>query len=260
MNEVKSPKKPLMYYYTIVLILLLVFNFVAMPWISEHQIKEVDYNTFINMVDNGEVSTVEIQQQNNRILFQGNDNRKIYKTAMLPDNDLVSHLLDANVSTTGEEIEQTSALVSILAWVLPIILFVALGQFMSRKMMEKMGGGNSMMFNMGKSNARVYVKSAEGIKFADVAGEDEAKENLSEIVDYLHDPGKYREIGASMPKVYCLSALRERVKPCSQRPSPAKRMFRSSQCPALSLSRCSSVWVQARCAICSNRRRKKRPA
>ena len=200
MNEVKSPKKPMMYYYTIVLILLLVFNFVAMPWISEHQIKEVDYNTFINMVDNGEVSTVEIQEQNNRILFQGNDNSKIYKTAMLPDNDLVSHLLEANVSTTGEEIEQTSALVSILAWVLPIILFVALGQFMSRKMMEKIGGGNSMMFNMGKSNARVYVKSAEGIKFADVAGEDEAKENLSEIVDYLHDPGKYREIGASMPK------------------------------------------------------------
>ena len=200
MNEVKSPKKPMMYYYTIALIFLLVFNFVAMPWISEHQIKEVDYNTFINMVDNGEVSTVEIQEQNNRILFQGNDNRKIYKTAMLPDNDLVSHLLEANVSTTGEEIEQTSALVSILAWVLPIILFIAIGQFMSRKMMEKIGGGNSMMFNMGKSNARVYVKSAEGIKFADVAGEDEAKENLSEIVDYLHDPGKYREIGASMPK------------------------------------------------------------
>ncbi len=200
MNEVKSPKKPMMYYYTIALIFLLVFNFVAMPWISEHQIKEVDYNTFIEMVDKGQVSAVEIQQQNNRILFQGNDNSKIYKTAMLPDNDLVSHLLEANVSTTGEEIEQTSALVSILAWVLPIILFVALGQFMSRKMMEKMGGGNSMMFNMGKSNARVYVKSAEGIKFADVAGEDEAKENLSEIVDYLHDPGKYREIGASMPK------------------------------------------------------------
>ena len=200
MNEVKSPKKPLMYYYTIALILLLVFNFVAMPWISEHQIKEVDYNTFIEMVDKGQVSAVEIQQQNNRILFQGNDNSKIYKTAMLPDNDLVSHLLEANVSTTGEEIEQTSALVSILAWVLPIILFIAIGQFMSRKMMEKMGGGNSMMFNMGKSNARVYVKSAEGIKFADVAGEDEAKENLSEIVDYLHDPGKYREIGASMPK------------------------------------------------------------
>ena len=201
MNEVKSPKKPLVYYYTIVLILLLVFNFVAMPWISEHQIKEVDYNTFINMVDKGEVSAVEIQEQNNRILFKGDEKSgKIYKTAMVPDDDLVSSLLKADVSTTGEEIEQTSALVSILGWLLPIIIFVALGQYMSRKMMDKMGGGNSMMFNMGKSNARVYVKSAEGIKFADVAGEDEAKENLSEIVDYLHDPGKYKEIGASMPK------------------------------------------------------------
>ena len=201
MNEVKSPKKPLVYYYTIVLILLLVFNFVAMPWISEHQIKEVDYNTFINMVDKGEVSAVEIQEQNNRILFKGDEKSgKIYKTAMVPDDDLVSRLLKAGVSTTGEEIEQTSALVSILAWLLPIIIFVALGQYMSRKMMDKMGGGNSMMFNMGKSNARVYVKSAEGIKFADVAGEDEAKENLSEIVNYLHDPGKYKEIGASMPK------------------------------------------------------------
>ena len=201
MNEVKSPKKPLVYYYTIVLILLLVFNFVAMPWISEHQIKEVDYNTFVNMVDKGEVSAVEIQEQNNRILFKGDEKSgKIYKTAMVPDDDLVSRLLKADVSTTGEEIEQTSALVSILAWLLPIIIFVALGQYMSRKMMDKMGGGNSMMFNMGKSNARVYVKSAEGIKFADVAGEDEAKENLSEIVNYLHDPGKYKEIGASMPK------------------------------------------------------------
>ncbi len=199
MNEVKSPKKPLVYYYTIVLILLLVFNFVAMPWISEHQIKEVDYNTFVNMIDKGQVSVAEIQEQNNRILFKGSDS-KIYKTAMVPDDNLVARLLKADVSTTGEEIEQTSAFVSILAWVLPIIIFVALGQFMSRKMMEKMGGGNSLMFNMGKSNARVYVKSAEGIKFADVAGEDEAKENLSEIVDYLHDPGKYKEIGASMPK------------------------------------------------------------
>ena len=201
MNEVKSPKKPLVYYYTIVLILLLVFNFVAMPWISEHQIKEVDYNTFIDMVDKGEVSAVEIQEQNNRILFKGDEKSgKIYKTAMVSDDDLVSRLLKAGVSTTGEEIEQTSALVSILGWLLPIIIFVALGQYMSRKMMDKMGGGNSMMFNMGRSNARIYVKSAEGIKFSDVAGEDEAKENLSEIVDYLHDPGKYKEIGASMPK------------------------------------------------------------
>ena len=199
MNEVKSPKKPLLYYYTIALILLVLFNVIAMPWISEHQIKDVDYNTFIGMVDSGKVSAVEIQEQSNRILFEDGD-KKVYKTAMVPDDDLVSRLLKANVSTSGTEIEQTSALVSILAWVLPIIIFVALGQFMSRKMMEKMGGGNSMMFNMGKSNARVYVKSAEGIKFADVAGEDEAKENLSEIVDYLHDPAKYKEIGASMPK------------------------------------------------------------
>ena len=199
MNEVKSPKKPLLYYYTIALILLVLFNVIAMPWISEHQIKDVDYNTFIGMVDSGKVSAVEIQDQSNRILFEDGD-KKVYKTAMVPDDDLVSRLLKANVSTSGTEIEQTSALVSILVWVLPIIIFVALGQFMSRKMMEKMGGGNSMMFNMGKSNARVYVKSAEGIKFADVAGEDEAKENLSEIVDYLHDPAKYKEIGASMPK------------------------------------------------------------
>ena len=199
MNEVKSPKKPLLYYYTIALILLVLFNVIAMPWISEHQIKDMDYNTFIGMVDSGKVSAVEIQEQSNRILFEDSD-KKVYKTAMVPDDDLVSRLLKANVSTSGTEIEQTSALVSILAWVLPIIIFVALGQFMSRKMMEKMGGGNSMMFNMGKSNARVYVKSAEGIKFADVAGEDEAKENLSEIVDYLHDPAKYKEIGASMPK------------------------------------------------------------
>ena len=167
MNEVKSPKKPLVYYYTIVLILLLVFNFVAMPWISEHQIKEVDYNTFIGMVDKGQVSAVEIQEQSNRILFKGSDS-KIYKTAMVPDDDLVSRLLKAGVSTTGEEIEQTSALVSILGWLLPIIIFVALGQYMSRKMMDKMGGGNSMMFNMGKSNARVYVKSAEARRVRNV--------------------------------------------------------------------------------------------
>ena len=201
MNEVKSPKKPLLYYYFVAMLLVMLFNFIAMPWLAEHQIKEVDYNTFVTMTEQGEVGRVEIQEQSNRILFTSSDEKTVYKTAMVPDDGLVQRLLDAGVSTTGEEIEQTSTLVSILAWVLPIIIFVALGQYMSRKMMEKMGGGgNSMMFNMGKSNARVYVKSAEGIKFADVAGEDEAKENLSEIVDYLHDPGKYREIGASMPK------------------------------------------------------------
>ena len=201
MNEVKSPKRPLLYYYFVVMLLVMLFNFIAMPWISEHQIKDVDYNTFVTMTEQGEVGRVEIQEQSNRILFTSSDEKTVYKTAMVPDDGLVQRLLDAGVSTTGEEIEQTSTLVSILAWVLPIIIFVALGQYMSRKMMEKMGGGgNSMMFNMGKSNAKVYVKSAEGIKFDDVAGEDEAKENLTEVVNYLHDPSKYQEIGASMPK------------------------------------------------------------
>ena len=201
MNEVKSPKKPLLYYYFVAMLLVMLFNFIAMPWISEHQIKDVDYNTFVTMTEQGEVGRVEIQEQSNRILFTSSDEKTVYKTAMVPDDGLVQRLLDAGVSTTGEEIEQTSLLVSILAWVLPIIIFVALGQYMSRKMMEKMGGGgNSMMFNMGRSNAKVYVKSAEGIKFDDVAGEDEAKENLTEVVNYLHDPSKYQEIGASMPK------------------------------------------------------------
>ena len=201
MNEVKSPKKPLLYYYFVAMLLVMLFNFIAMPWISEHQIKDVDYNTFVTMTEQGEVGRVEIQEQSNRILVTSSDEKTVYTTAMVPDDGLVQRLLDAGVSTTGEEIEQTSTLVSILAWVLPIIIFVALGQYMSRKMMEKMGGGgNSMMFNMGKSNAKVYVKSAEGIKFDDVAGEDEAKESLTEVVNYLHDPSKYQEIGASMPK------------------------------------------------------------
>ncbi len=152
------------------------------------------------MTENTKIGRVEIQQQDNRILFTDKKEKTVYKTAMVPDPELTRRLLDAGISTSGQEIEQVSLLASILGWVLPILIFVGLGQFMSRKMMEKMGGSNSMMFNMGKSNAKVYVKSAEGIKFTDVAGEGEAKENLSEIVDYLHDPTKYQEIGASMPK------------------------------------------------------------
>ena len=200
MNEVKNPKKPLIFYYIIVLVALMLFNMLAMPWLAEHSIKAVDYNTFVTMVQEGKVSQAEIQEQDNRILFTGKDQRTIYKTAMVPDSDLLQRLLDAGVSTSGVEIEQTSLLMSILSWVLPLVIFIALGNFMSRKMVEKMGGSNSMMFNMGKSNAKVYVKSSEGIKFADVAGEDEAKENLTEIVEYLHNPDKYRQIGASMPK------------------------------------------------------------
>ena len=201
MNEVKSPKKPLIFYYLVAMLLVMLFNFIAMPWLSQYQIQEVDYNTFVDMTKKGEIDKVEIQEQDNRILFTGKDGKSIYKTAMIStDSQLVQRLLDAGVSTTGEEIEQTSLLVQILGWVAPILIFIALGQFMSRKLIEKMGGSNSMMFNMGKSNAKVYVKSAEGIKFDDVAGEDEAKENLTEIVNYLHNPKQYQEIGASMPK------------------------------------------------------------
>ena len=200
MNEVKNPKKPLLYYYIIVLVALMLFNMLAMPWLAEHRIQDKDYNTFVSMVQEGKVGQAEIQEQYNRILFTDKEGRTIYKTAMVPDSDLTQRLLDAGVSVTGVEIEQSSLLMDILSWVLPLVVFIAIGQFMSRKMVEKMGGGNSMMFNMGKSNAKVYVKSSEGIKFADVAGEDEAKENLTEIVEYLHNPDKYRQIGASMPK------------------------------------------------------------
>ena len=201
MNEVHSPKKPLIFYYMVAMLLVMLFNFIAMPWLSQYQIQEVDYNTFVDMTEKGEIGRAEIQEADNRILFTSKDEKAIYKTAMISsDSQLVQRLLDAGVSTSGEEIEQTSLLMNILSWVAPILIFIALGQFMSRKLMQKMGGGNSMMFNMGKSNAKVYVKSAEGIRFDDVAGEDEAKENLTEIVNYLHDPSKYQEIGASMPK------------------------------------------------------------
>ena len=201
MNEVHSPKKPLIFYYMVAMLLVMLFNFIAMPWLSQYQIQEVDYNTFVDMTEKGEIGRAEIQEADNRILFTSKDEKTIYKTAMIStDSQLVQRLLDAGVSTSGEEIEQTSLLMNILSWVAPILIFIALGQFMSRKLMQKMGGGNSMMFNMGKSNAKVYVKSAEGIRFEDVAGEDEAKENLTEIVNYLHDPSKYQEIGASMPK------------------------------------------------------------
>ena len=198
MNEVKTPKKPLIYYYIIAILLLLLFQFLAMPLLTQARIQTVDYNTFVSMVEEGQVGRAEIQQQDNRILFTNKEETMVYKTAMVPDDDLTTRLLDAGVSTSGDEIEQTSLLAEILSWVIPIVIFVALGQYLSRKMMDRMGGPNAMMF--GKSNAKIYVKSSDGIKFSDVAGEDEAKENLKEIVEYLHDPQKYQEIGASMPK------------------------------------------------------------
>ena len=231
MNEVKSPKKPLLYYYLLVMLVLLLFNLLAMPWISEHQIKEVDYNTFVSMVEKKEIGKVDIQEQDNRILFTDTEEKTIYKTAMVPDDDLVSRLLEAGISTSGTEIQQTSLLVSILGWVLPLIIFIGLGQMLSRSLMKKMGGVNSMMFNMGKSNAKVYVKSAEGIKFDDVAGEDEAKENLQEVVNYLHDPSKYQDIGASMPKGILLVGP-----PGTGKTMLAKAVAREANVPFFSMS------------------------
>ena len=201
MEQVKRPKKPLMFYYTIVLIILILFNIIAMPYIKEKQIKDVDYGTFISMTEKKEIKKVELQQQDNTILFTGKDGKTIYKTAMVDDPDLTKRLYEADVSFYGEEIDQSSPiLVTVLSWVLPILFFVALGEYMSRKLMKRAGGKNAMSFGMGKSSAKIYVKSSEGIRFCDVAGEDEAKENLSEIVEYLHNPARYKEIGASMPK------------------------------------------------------------
>ena len=201
MEQVKRPKKPLMFYYTIVLIILILFNIIALPYIKEKQIKDVDYGTFISMTEKKEIKKVELQQQDNTILFTGKDGKTIYKTAMVNDPDLTKRLYEADVSFYGEEIDQSSPiLVNILSWVLPILFFVALGEYMSRKLMKRAGGKNAMSFGMGKSSAKIYVKSSEGIRFRDVAGEDEAKENLSEIVEYLHNPARYKEIGASMPK------------------------------------------------------------
>ena len=199
MQEIHKPKKPLVYYYVVVLLVLMLFNFLAMPWIAQRQIVEVDYNTFLSMLEEGQVDVVELQEQENRVLFTGKEQDTVYKTALVGDGQLVQRVLDAGASLTGEEIQQSDPLLSfLLSWVLPIVIFVALGQYLSKRMMKNLGGPNAMMF--GKSNAKVYVKSSEGIRFSDVAGEDEAKESLQEIVDYLHDPSKYRQIGATMPK------------------------------------------------------------
>ena len=199
MNEVKTPKKPLVFYYGIAMVVLLLLNMLVMPLITQHRVEEVDYGTFIKMTENKEIGQVEIED--NQILFTNKDKSKIYKTGLLNDDGLVQRLYDSGAEFSGEIVEQMSPLMSfIVSWVLPVVLFVVLGQLLSRQLMKKMGGPNAMKFDMGKSSAKVYVQSSDGIKFADVAGEDEAKENLSEVVDYLHNPNKYKEIGASMPK------------------------------------------------------------
>lgn len=200
MNEVKQPKKPLIYYYGIVMLILVLLNFIAFPYLAQRQIKEVDYSTFIELTENKEIEQVEIQD--NQILFTQKDDNHVYKTGIMNDPQLVDRLYEYDVVFTSEIVEEMSPLLSILlSWVLPLLICIGIGQIFSKKLMDKAGGGhNAMSFGMGKSNAKIYVKSSEGINFSDVAGEDEAKENLAEIVDYLHNPQKYKEIGASMPK------------------------------------------------------------
>ena len=200
MKEVKTPKRPLIYYYTVALIVLSVLNFLVMPWLAEKQVKEVDYGTFMTMTEKGEIGKVEVEE--NQIVFTNKENTKIYKTGIMNDPGLIDRLHASGAEFSGEIVEQMSPFVSaLLTWVLPGIIFIVLGQFMAKKLMDKAGGGAaSMMFGKGDSGAKVYVQSTEGISFSDVAGEDEAKESLQEIVNYLHDPSKYKEIGASMPK------------------------------------------------------------
>ena len=201
MQEVKKPRKPLIYYYIIVLVVLLIFNFLLMPWAAERRVTEVGYDRFIEMTEEEDVGQVEINQEDNEIVFTDKDGSAIYKTGMVEDPDLTRRLYDSGAKFSGQIVEQMSPILSILlSWILPVVIFIAIGQYMSRKLMKKAGGPNSMIFGNGKSNAKVYVKSSEGIRFSDVAGEDEAKENLAEIVDYLHNPGKYREVGAAVPK------------------------------------------------------------
>ncbi len=201
MKEVKSPKRPLIYYYLIALGVILLFNMLVMPIMSMNQVLEVDYGTFVQMAEDKNLGQVEVNETENQIVFTDKEQTAIYTAGMIPDPDLARLLKDSGAKYGGQIIQQTNPILSfLLSWLLPIAIFVLLGQYMNKKLMEQAGGKNSLSFGMGKSNAKVYVQSTKGIRFADVAGEDEAKESLQEIVDYLHDPTKYTKAGAAMPK------------------------------------------------------------
>ncbi len=232
MKEVKTPRKPLAIYYALVLLMLLLLNFVLLPWMGERQIKEVDYGTFMTMTEEKNIGRVDIES--NQIIFTDKDETQVYKTGLMNDTGLTERLYDAGATFSSEIVEQSSPVLSFLIWfVLPIILFSAIGNQMNKKLMEKAGGGpGSMMFGgMGKSNAKVYVQSTAGIRFADVAGEDEAKENLQEVVNYLHDPSKYESIGAKMPKGILLVGP-----PGTGKTMLAKAVAGESQVPFFSIS------------------------
>ena len=230
MKEVKPPRKPLFYYYGIALVVLLLINFLLVPLVARHAVQEVDYGTFMTMTENKEIGKVEVED--NQIIFTNKDGSKIYKTGPMNDPDLTQRLYDAGAEFTRDIVEQSSPLLSVvLTWVLPIVLFIAVGQLMAKKLTDRAGGPGSMMFGAGKSNAKIYVQSSQGIRFADVAGEDEAKESLQEIVNYLHDPSKYQEIGASMPKGILLVGP-----PGTGKTMLAKAVAGESQVPFFSIS------------------------
>ena len=230
MKEVRPPKKPLIYYYGVALVVLLLINFLLVPLVARHAVQEVDYGTFMTMTENKEIGQVEVED--NQIIFTNKDGSKVYKTGPMNDPDLTQRLYDAGAEFTRDIVEETSPLLSfVLTWILPIIIFIAIGQLMTKKLTDRAGGPGSMMFGAGKSNAKIYVQSTQGIRFADVAGEDEAKENLQEIVNYLHDPGKYQEIGASMPKGILLVGP-----PGTGKTMLAKAVAGESQVPFFSIS------------------------
>ncbi len=230
MKEVKPPKKPLIYYYGVALVVLLLINFLLVPLVARHAVQEVDYGTFMTMTENKEIGQVEVED--NQIIFTNKDGSKVYKTGPMNDPDLTQRLYDAGAEFTRDIVEETSPLLSfVLTWILPIIIFIAIGQLVTKKLTDRAGGPGSMMFGAGKSNAKIYVQSTQGIHFADVAGEDEAKENLQEIVNDLHDPGKYQEIGASMPKGILLVGP-----PGTGKTMLAKAVAGESQVPFFSIS------------------------
>ena len=230
MKEVKPPKKPLIYYYGVALVVLLLINFLLVPLVARHAVQEVDYGTFMTMTENKEIGQVEVED--NQIIFTNKDGSKVYKTGPMNDPDLTQRLYDAGAEFTRDIVEETSPLLSfVLTWILPIIIFIAIGQLMTKKLTDRAGGPGSMMFGAGKSNAKIYVQSTQGIHFSDVAGEDEAKENLQEIVNYLHDPSKYQEIGASMPKGILLVGP-----PGTGKTMLAKAVAGESQVPFFSIS------------------------
>lgn len=199
MNEVKMPKRPILAYYILIFLAIFLFNSIFMPMLRENQVKEVDYSSFMTMTENKEIDKVQVEQD--KILFTKKDDKQAYKTAIMNDPELVERLHKSGADFTGEIVEAMNSILSaLLSWVLPLLIFFGIGQYMNKRLMKNMGGPGAMQFGMGKSNAKIFVKPTNGIKFADVAGEDEAKDSLQEVVEYLHDPSKYRDIGAKMPK------------------------------------------------------------